>query len=435
MTRPFATALAIFLSTALPGIAGAAEPRLLALSKSESLLLVVDPQSLKVLARVPTGDNPHEVCASNDGKLAIVSNYGAQTPGSTLSVIDIAAGTELRRVDLSPLKRPHGLWESGGKVYFTAEVNCAVARYDIASDKIDWICGTGQAGTHMLAMDESAGRLYATNIGSDSVSVIDLPGGAASAGPTTIAVKSQPEGLALSPDAKELWVAPRVGGGGIAIIDTSTDSITQTVPCKGMPIRMHFTPDGKRVLVTDPANHELAIYDAAARREEKRIPLGQVPIGIVVTPDSQRAFVSASGANKVYLIDLSKLEVTGEFDAGQTPDGMIWADAKPAPPPMKKPAVFGVAVAPLTDEIRQKLPGNVSGGLVIQKMGPNSPAAEAGLAEGDIILTVNGTAVTDPQQFVKFIKRARAGDVMNVEILHDGEKTAKQVTLKPPPGQ
>jgi YVTN family beta-propeller protein len=434
MIRPFATALAIFLSNARPGMTAVAEPRLLVLAKSESVLAVVDPQTLEVVARVPTGDNPHEVCVSNDGKLAIVSNYGAQTPGSTLSVIDIAAGKEIRRVDLSPLKRPHGLWESGGKVYFTAEMNCAVARYDIASDKIDWLCGTGQAGTHMLAMDESAGRLYATNIGSDSVSVIDLAGGAAAAGPTTIAVKSQPEGLALSPDAKELWVAPRIGGGGIAVIDTSTDSITQTVPCKGMPIRVHFTPDGKRVLVTDAANHELAIYDAAARREEKRIHLGEVPIGIVVAPDSRRAFVSASGANKVYVIDLAKLEVTGEFDAGQTPDGMIWAEAKPAPPAMKKPGVFGVAVAPLTDEDRKKLPQNGSAGLLIKQVGPHSPAAEAGLAEGDIILSINGTPVNDPQQFVKFIRRARGGDVMNVAIVHDGQKTEKQVTLKPPPG-
>jgi hypothetical protein len=259
--------------------------------------------------------------------------------------------------------------------------------------------------------------------------VIDLVGGAASAGPTTIAVKSQPEGLALSPDAKELWIAPRLVGAGIAIIDTSTDSIMQTIPCRGMPIRLHFTPDGKRVLATDAANHELAVYDAAARREEKRIQLSQVPIGIVVAPDSRRAFVSASGANKVCVIDLSKLEVTGEFDAGQTPDGMIWADAKPAPPPMKKPAVFGVAVAPLTDEIRRKLPQNASAGLLIQHVGAESPAAQAGLAEGDVILTVNGTSVTDTQQFVKFIKRARA------EIFHEGEKTAKQVTLKPPPGQ
>src|SRR5215510_5902640 len=76
---------------------------LLVLNKSESTLAIVDPATLKVLARVPTGEAPHEVAASEDGRFAFVSNYGTgDRPGNTISVIDIAARKELKRVDLSP---------------------------------------------------------------------------------------------------------------------------------------------------------------------------------------------------------------------------------------------------------------------------------------------------------------------------------------------
>jgi DNA-binding beta-propeller fold protein YncE len=55
-------------------------------------LAIVNPQTRQVEARVRTGDSPHEVAASDDGKLAFVGNYGdAANPGRTISVIDLAA--------------------------------------------------------------------------------------------------------------------------------------------------------------------------------------------------------------------------------------------------------------------------------------------------------------------------------------------------------
>lgn len=127
-----------------------AKPVLVALNKADSTLAIIDPSDMKIIAKVPTGDSPHEVVLSADGKTAFVANYGAQTPGSSLSVIDVIAAKELRRADLSPLMRPHGLQIIGGKVYFTAETNRLIARYDPVSNKVDWIMGTGQSGSHMV---------------------------------------------------------------------------------------------------------------------------------------------------------------------------------------------------------------------------------------------------------------------------------------------
>ena len=49
---------------------------LLALSKADHVLAIIDPVTLKTIARVPVGPDPHEIISSSDGKTAYVSNMG-----------------------------------------------------------------------------------------------------------------------------------------------------------------------------------------------------------------------------------------------------------------------------------------------------------------------------------------------------------------------
>jgi YVTN family beta-propeller protein len=194
--------------------AHAAQSYLLVISKPGDSLLIIDPATLKTMARVPTGEGPHEVVASADGKLAYVANYGiAGKPGQSISVIDIAAQKEVKRIELSDLVRPHGLVEAGGQIYFTAEVAQSIARYNPIAGRVDWRAKTEQKGTHMLVISPDRKRIYTANIGSDSVSIIE-PGSepSASARVTQIPVGKQPEGIALTPDGRELCIGHRVEG-------------------------------------------------------------------------------------------------------------------------------------------------------------------------------------------------------------------------------
>jgi len=91
MTRFWQTTLSLFLIAFSYTLFAAELPRplLLVLNKPEGKLLLVDPATKKVVGEVATGNGPHEVTVSADGKLAFVANYGDQTPGESISVIDL----------------------------------------------------------------------------------------------------------------------------------------------------------------------------------------------------------------------------------------------------------------------------------------------------------------------------------------------------------
>ena len=87
---------------------------LLALSKTDHTLAVVDPVSLKVIAKMPVGSDPHEVIASSDGRTAYVSIYGGGSLHE-MDVLDLVAYKALTPVDTRPFFGPHGIEFAGGK--------------------------------------------------------------------------------------------------------------------------------------------------------------------------------------------------------------------------------------------------------------------------------------------------------------------------------
>jgi YVTN family beta-propeller protein len=300
---------------------------LLVLNK-EGNLAIVDPATGQVVGRVPTGEGPHEVTVSADGKLAFVGNYGAQTPGNTLSVIDLVAQKELHRVDLGPLRRPHGMFYAGGKVYFTAEINKLVARYDPATNQIDWLLGTGQNSTHMVLLNKDMTQIYTANIGSDSISVFERGSNPMNWTQTVIPVGKGPEAIDMSPDGKQIWTA-HSRDGGVSIIDIASKKVVQTLDLHTKRSnRLKFTPDGKLVLISDLEAGELVVLDVPTRKETKRLKLGRNPEGIQIAPNGAHAYVAVNGDNKVAIIDLKTLEVSGHISPGTGPDGMAWAERK-----------------------------------------------------------------------------------------------------------
>jgi len=362
-------AFALFSSN--PATAQAPSPSLLVLEKGENMLAIVDPESLQIVARVPAGPDPHEIVSSGDGKFAYISNYGGSDSAlNTISVVDLVARKALPPVNLGALRSTHGLDFRGGKLYFTAETNKVVGRYDPATQTVDLVLGTGQDRTHMVVVNEGLDRIETSNVSSGTISIIELvslpmggfapppgnppgntfviaapgalgPPGSPPAGPqgvprktwlvTNIPAGRGAEGFDVSPDNREIWAA-NAQDSTVTIIDVASKRVTETlsIPVRGAN-RLKFTPDGKLALISGLGGGEknnLVIMDVSTHKAVKTFDLGGGSAGILVVPDGSCAYVAVSAKNKVAVMDLKKLEVTGYVTTGRQPDGLAWAQAK-----------------------------------------------------------------------------------------------------------
>jgi YVTN family beta-propeller protein len=375
-TLIWCAAFCAFLLGANFTAAQAPSPALLVLEKSDNMLAIVDPASLQVVARVPAGPDPHEIVASADARLAYISNYGGNDSTlNTISVVDLTARKALQPINLGALRSTHGLAFAGGKLYFTAETNKVIGRYDPATQSVDWVLGTGQDRTHMVAVSEDFNRIVTSNVSSGTISIIELvsapmsgfgpppgsppgntfvarlapatadtpPGGpppgmaSTAASPrktwrvTNVAAGRGAEGFDVSPDGREIWAA-NAQDATVTIIEVAGKKVTDTVliPVRGAN-RLKFTPDGKRVLISGlggGATNNLVVLDSVTRKEVAKFDLGGGAAGIVIVPDGSRAYVAVSGKDKVAVLDLRTLEINSNISTGKQPDGLAWVQPK-----------------------------------------------------------------------------------------------------------
>ena len=177
-------------------------------NKAEATVSLIDLDSGTVVATLPTGEGPHEIGISADGRFALVTNYGTREQGgNSLTLIDIPAASVVKTIDLGDYRRPHGVeWLDDESVVVTVEANNALIVVDVARDKVTQSIGTDQEVSHMVALDPERGRAYTANIGSGSVSVLDLGKGTLK---TNVATGEGAEGIAVSASGEHIWVTNR----------------------------------------------------------------------------------------------------------------------------------------------------------------------------------------------------------------------------------
>lgn len=320
---------------------------LVVLNKSEASASLIDLASGKEIARVPVGDGPHEAATSPDGRLVAVANYGNKTPGNSLSVIDVGAARLVRTVLLDSYQRPHGLqFLDQRRVVVTAEAQASVLIVDVVAGRIEKAIVTGQRVSHMVAAAPDGGRAFVANIGSGSLSVLDLREGAAV---THISTGQGAEGVAVTPDGREVWVSNR-GADTLTVIDVRSLQPLATLPAAGFPIRVRFDAAGARAFVTVPRDDALLVFDRRSRALERRIGLpaaavqtegrllgamfgrSTVPIGVVTDGAGRRVYVAQANADQVAEFDVTGGALLRTLPTGIEPDGLAWSPLRAGAP-------------------------------------------------------------------------------------------------------
>ena len=298
-------------------------------NKGEDTVSFVDLATGKERARVATARMPHEVAISPDGRRAAVVAYG----GNSIDVFDVATARRLERIDLGANRRPHGLvWLADNRLIATCEgsdtLAVVLANAPGAPDRV-YAIPTAQKGSHMLAVHRGD-TAYVANIAAGTVSVIDLDG---QRPVRVIPAGKAPEGIALSPDGRQLWVADR-DGAAVRLFNTTTLSQLAQVAVGPTPIRVLVSPDGRSAVTSNYGDGTLSVIDTRTRKVSRtvRVSGGQAAaqVTILFARDGRRLFVAETGTDTVAEVDLSSGRVLRRLPAGDAGDGLGYSSIRSA---------------------------------------------------------------------------------------------------------
>jgi len=325
--------LAILLSIAA---ASANAQTLVVLNKSDANVSLIDAESGATLAKMPVGRGPHEVALSTDGRIAYVANFGRYSipptdtmrtrAGKTISILDLERRAPKGTQEFAAYSGIHGIAASrdGSVLWVTSENPNVVLELDARTNAVRHSWPTGGQRTHLVLASPDEERLFVTSTVSGSLTIIERANG------KTVQVPIGPgaEGLTVSPDGREVWVARR-DDSKISIVSTATNTVIDSIGAGGGgPQRVRFTPDGAQVWVSNVQSNTVTVFDARSRKLIGSVSVGVGPAGSVFSGDGKTAYIALSGANQVAVIDVGTRKVLRNIATGNEPDGIAWRSAR-----------------------------------------------------------------------------------------------------------
>jgi len=303
---------------------------LLVANKGDQTLGIIDPQAGKQVAAVPEGGvTGHEVITSPDGRYAYVPIYGDSgvgKPGSdgrNLVVVDIAARKVVGSVDFGHGVRPHCamIGPRDGLLYITTELDNSITIIDRRALKIVGTIPTGKPDSHMLAITRDGHYAFTANVGSGSVSVLDME---ARKTLNVIDVAPYVQRISLSADDRMAFTSDQTKP-QLAVIDTATRKVKSWVPLPGIGYGTAATPDGRWLVVAMPAVQKVGVLNLKTMQVEHTLDLPAAPQEVLIRPDGAVAYVSCDASHKVAEVRTSDWTVARLIDAGPGADGLAWA--------------------------------------------------------------------------------------------------------------
>ncbi len=304
-----------------------------------SISLIDFPTRLEV-ARLAIGPIiPHEVAVSPDGRLAMTAEYGPESRhGQHVVLISIPEARIVGRIDLGPESRPHSVLfhRDGRRAVVTMQNSDRIAVIDVDAMKVMRSLPTGGREGHMVRLSPDGSRAYVTSRGAEgTLSVIFLE---ENRPPVVIRTGAGAEGISVSPDGREVWVANRVAD-NISVVDTASLTVVATVASRPAAGRVEISPGGRAIVPNGggggpPVAQYLSVFDVASRKMLTEMPLRDGKpqdgnFGVLIRGDI--AFVSDPVGRTIRMFDLrapgkSPPEVLAS--AHEEPDGMAWSPVR-----------------------------------------------------------------------------------------------------------
>ncbi len=297
----------------------------------------VTPNSWKLTPaglQLEIGDRPMGMAWSPDGRYLAIVNCGQGL--QSLALVDSYTRKVVQTI---PYAAPESLflgvvWSPDGKSLFaSAGGNNKVRSYSFDAGRLTEGSSIvlGDASTPIypagLAISGDAKTLYVANNLGNTIAFVDL---AASRTQTTFKslklgdpanakdIGPLPYALQLSADGKALY-ASLWNGKGISVIDPATAKEITRVQTGDHPTGMALTKDGKTLYVANANSDTLSALDTASNKVSSAInlapydkaPMGSMPNAVAVSPDGKTLYVANGGNNDLAVVDAASSKVSG----------------------------------------------------------------------------------------------------------------------------
>ena len=312
-------------------------------NKAESNLSLINLTDLQEVTKIETGADPHEVAVSPNGLTAVVTNYGSQQPGKSLSVISLRDKKRIKDIDLVEYYRPHGIeFINNDEVLVTSEAQKALLKVNLQTDKVTLVGKTDQTAGHMVTYSAKDNKAYVANIVSGTVSCFDVHSNSFI---RNISFTKGIEGLDVSKDGKELWVANR-DNNDVTVWDLAKDEKVAVLQANQVAFRVKVLPHQKYAVVSNGQAGTLSVFDVKNKSVVKEIHFSgldkglnqitdqqdeehpSVPVGIATDDKGNYVFIALAGYDKVAVVDTKDWKIIAAIDCGQAPDGIYYSTMK-----------------------------------------------------------------------------------------------------------
>lgn len=96
---------------------------------------------------------------------------------------------------------------------------------------------------------------------------------------------------------------------------------------------------------------------------------------------------------------------------------------------------LGVAIQPVEGALAEQLGVQPNEGVLVTEVYPNTPASEAGIKSGDVILSFDGKKVSSPNELQSYVEESEIDKAHDVEILRDDKRMTIKVTVREQPSE
>ncbi|MBS11268.1 MAG: hypothetical protein CME19_06675 [Gemmatimonadetes bacterium] len=305
-------------------IALTGEPVVYVVQSGSNVLSVLDSGNGREVARLETGDTPHDAVTTPDQETIFIANtgFGNQT-SRTVTAISTSTHEAVATINVGFGPLDLVMSRSGDLVYVTNSDARSLSIIDVdelretkrvnLSGLID--------GPFGIALSPDGSTVYVTDIGADQVFVVDPVAGTVTA---RIDVLPSPRSLVVSPDGSTLYVSGF--DGGIGIVDLNRQREVERITTPSGVFRVKLSPDGRTLYATDQDGGNLLVIDTVNRRLERTVkvlPTGANSRGLTVSENGSRVYVTNASSNDLVVFDTKSFTVIDTYKLGEAPRAIL----------------------------------------------------------------------------------------------------------------